>query len=297
MDSSLSQYAQNAVSLAQSSGYELYHYNNEITNMLAKGLTDRMLASVSGDIQSLIQSYLPQIKDVLSSNAVIQQDDGSTVLASIDKNATLADQILAAQQNVSTLESRVAAMKVTSAIEGKVLEVDIKKGETVGANTTAVVVADTDHVEVNTTVSSKDIKSLATGMDVVLISSDGYTKYIGVISRIGQKVISSSEGGENMTDMVVIPKTNMDELPGSSIDMEVVLSQKKNVNVVSLDCLTSDGNVFVVDSGNIAHKRILKKGLQDDYNVEITGGLATGEKVVLNPDKDLKDGQRVAIID
>lgn len=298
MDASLSQYAQNAVSLAQSSGYELYHYNNEITNLLASAVSDRLLASVDGNLQSLIQSYLPQIKDVLSSNAALVPESGDISLENIDKSAALGDQIQTAEQNVSALESKIASMRVTSAIGGKVLEVGVKEGETVAANATAMVIADTGRMEVHAMVSGKDIKSLKTGMEAQLISSDGNDRYSGAITGIGQQVVSSvAEGGENMTDLIVTPKTKLNELPGSSIDIEVVLSQKKNVPVIPLECLTTDGSVFVVDNGNVAQKRKIQTGLQDDYNVQVTGGLKEDERLVINPDKSLKDGQRVEISD
>ncbi len=296
-DSSLSQYAQNAVSLAQSSGYELYHYNNEITNFMAKAVSDRLLASVDGGLESLIQSYLPQIQGALSSGAALPQDTETGGLASIDKNATLEEQVQTAMENVDALEEKIAAMEVTSAIGGKVLEVGVKKGETVAASSTAMVVADTGNMEVHSMVSGNDVKLLKTGMEAVLISSDGETKYPGVIARIGQKIASGSEGGENMTDLVIAPNAELEELPGSTIDLEVVLSQKKNVPVISLDCLTADGNVFVVDGNSIAHARAIQKGMQDDYNVQVTGGLSAGERLIVNPDKGLKDGQKVTVID
>jgi HlyD family secretion protein len=216
----------------------------------------------------------------------------------VDKSASLTEQIQTAQDNVATLEGKVASLQVDSTLRGKVLEVDVKKGQTVAAGGNAVIVADTDNMEVYSTVSSKDVKSLRDGMDVDIFSADGDRKYPGVISRIGQEVISADgEGSENMTDLVISPKDGLDELPGSSIDLEVVLSQKKGVEIISLDCLTTDGSVFVVDGQNRVHKTVVQKGLQDDYNVEITGGLSEGQSLVLNPDKNLKDGQKVTVID
>lgn len=294
----LSEYAQNAVSLAQTSGYELYHYNNEITNILAQGISDRLLAAVGSDIESLIQSYLPEIQSVLSSNSIVLPQEETEDLLTVDQSATLAEQIKIAQENVDTLEEKVASLKVGSQISGKVLEIDIQEGETVAASSTAMVIADTDDMEVVSAVSSEDAKSLKEGMSVVIYSVGGDRKYAGEVAAIGQMVTAAdSAGSENMTDLTVIPRNGISELPFSNIDLEIVLSQKKDVDLIPLDCLTSDGDVFVVDSDSRVYKRTVKKGLQDDYNVEIKGGLEDGEKLVLNPDEDLKDGQKVAIDD
>jgi HlyD family secretion protein len=294
----LSEYAQNAVSLAQTSGYELYHYNNEIANILAEGLSNRLVAAVGSDIESLIETYLPQIESVLSTNSIVLPQEETDSLLAIDKSGSLAEQVKSAQQNVSTLEDKVDSMKVGSGISGKVLKVGIREGETVAANATAIVIADTDDMEVVSSVSGKDVKSLKEGMDAIIYSVDGERKYSGKILEIGQMVnASDGVGSENMTDLIVNPNNGLGELPGSNIDLEIVLSQKKGVDIISLDCLTADGYVFVVDSNNRIHKRTVLKGMQDDYNVEIKGGIAEGEKLVLNPDKNLKDGQKVAIID
>lgn len=294
----LSEYAQNAVSLAQTSGYELYHYNNEITNLLARAISDRLLAAVGSDLDSLIQAYLPQIESVLSSNSIVLPQEETEDLLPVDQSGSLAGQIKSAQENVNTLEEKVASMKVVSEISGKVLEIDVREGETVAASSTAMVIADTEDMEVASTVSGKDAKTLKEGMKVVIYSVGGDRKYAGEISAIGQMVTASdAAGSENMTDLIVTPSNGIDELPGSNIDMEIVLSQKKGVDLISLDCLTADGDVFVVDSQNRVHKRAVQKGMQDDYNVEIKGGLEEGEKLVLNPDKELKDGQKVAIVD
>ena len=294
----LSEYAQNAVSLAQTSGYELYHYNNEITNMLAKGISERMLAAVGSDIESLIETYLPEIESVLSTNSIVIPQEDAEDLLTVDRSGTLAEQIKSAQENVNTLEDKAASLKVESEISGKVLEIDVREGEFVAANSTAMVIADTEDMEVVSNVSGKDVKSLKEGMDVVIFSVDGDRKYAGEVSEIGQMITASDgAGSENMTDLMVSPKNGIGELPGSNIDLEIVLSQKKGVDLISLDCLTSDGNVFVVDSVSRARKRTVQKGMQDDYNVEIKGGLDEGEKLVLNPDKDLKDGQKVEIVD
>ncbi len=294
----LSEYAQNAVSLAQTSGYELYHYNNEITNLLAGGISDRLLAAVGSDIESLIQAYLPEIQSVLSSNSIVLPEEDTQDLLAVDKSASLAEQIKIAQENVDTLEEKAASMEVESGISGKVLDINIREGETVAANATAMVIADTDVMEVKSSVSGKDVKSLKEGLDAIIYSVDGERKYAGKVSGIGQMVISSEgAGSENMTDLTITPKNGLDELPGSNLDLEIILSQKKDVEMISLDCLTADGQVFVVDAQNRVHKRTVLKGMQDDYNVEIKGGLLAEDKLVLNPDKNLKDGQKVAVVD
>jgi HlyD family secretion protein len=296
--SALSEYAQNALSLAQSSGYELTHFNNEITSWLAAALTDRLVASVGGDLESLIQSYLPEIKDVLSQNDIVIPEEAADELQIVDGEASLSEQIGTAQVNVDTLKEKLDSLRVKSAINGRVLEVGVKKGETVSAGSTAVVVADTEDMEVKSTVSSKDVKSLSVGMAAEIHSVDGKKTVAGKITAIGQRVIDASVlGSENMTDLVVSPQEALNELPGSSVDLDILVAQKEGVPVISLDCLTGDGSVFVVGGDGRVRKRKVETGLQDDYNVEVTDGIEFGDRLVLNPASDLEEGQKVRVDD
>jgi len=296
--SSLSEYAQNALSLAQSSGYELTHFNNEIASWLAEAASDRLLASAEGGLQSLIQSYLPEINDILTQNNIVLPDQTGDELKAVDASAGLLEQISAAQENVDTLKEKLSSLRVKSAISGRVLELAVQKGGTPAAGSTAVVVADTSGMEVRTSVSSKDAGSLAVGMAVEILSVDGKKKYAGEISSIGQRVIDSGIlGSENMISMVVTTGEVIGELPGSSVDLSVTVARKEDVPVISLDCLTEDGSVFVVGEDGRINKRKIITGLKDDYNVEVTGGIAPGERIVLNPAGELEEGRKVTVDD
>jgi len=87
------------------------------------------------------------------------------------------------------------------------------------------------------------------------------------------------------------------ELPGSSVDLSVTVARKEDVPVISLDCLTEDGSVFVVGEDGRIKKRKIITGLKDDYNVEVTGGIDSGERIVLNPAGELEEGQKVTVDD
>lgn len=295
---SLSEYAKNALSLAQSSGYELSHFNNEVASWLAQAAADRLLASAGGGLESLIQDYLPEIKDVLSQNNIVIPQETESGLVAVDGSAGLDEQISAAQENVDTLSEKLASLRVKSAIGGRVLELGVTKGGTLAAGSTAAVVADTSDMQVVTSVSSKDVRSLSVGMAAQIHSVDGKKRYAGEISSIGQRVIDSGVlGSENMTSLVVVTRETIGELPGSSVDLDVLVTSREDVPVISLDCLGSDGSVFVVGEDGRVAKRKITTGLQDDYNVEVTGGIGDGERIVLNPAGDLEEGQKVTVDD
>jgi HlyD family secretion protein len=58
----------------------------------------------------------------------------------------------------------------------------------------------------------------------------------------------------------------------------------------------NDWRVFVVRSGR-AHLQAVKVGLANDESVEIVDGLTEGEQVILAPETNLTEGQRVRVLE
>jgi len=52
--------------------------------------------------------------------------------------------------------------------------------------------------------------------------------------------------------------------------------------------------VFVVD-GDVARFRVLETGIESGGAIQVTGGLAGGERVVVDGNAFLEDGQRVSV--
>jgi HlyD family secretion protein len=58
----------------------------------------------------------------------------------------------------------------------------------------------------------------------------------------------------------------------------------------------NDWQVFTIERGR-AHLRNVKVGLSNDERAEITSGLNEGDQVILAPEVNLSEGQRVRVLD
>ena len=82
--------------------------------------------------------------------------------------------------------------------------------------------------------------------------------------------------------------------------IKIPVSEKEDaISVPNRAILSSPENknfIFVVDSNNVAHRRVVKKGMDSNNQVEIMSGLKEGEKVVVDGQGRLKDSTKVKIL-
>lgn len=132
---------------------------------------------------------------------------------------------------------------------------------------------------------------------------------------------------------LIVPgkKQNFPFRPGMTATADIQTTRKNNILAVPINAVTtrtktkdaekpaaevsfdqegiaasdddeSEVVVFVIDSaGTSVKKRLVKTGIQDSKNIEITSGLKVGDKIVVEPYnvifKDLNDGSKVKVVD
>lgn len=81
-------------------------------------------------------------------------------------------------------------------------------------------------------------------------------------------------------------------LPGTSADIEVLLERKEDVLRIPTSSLIEGGKLLVFDDGRLVERKV-ETGLRNWNFVEITQGLAAGERIVLSLDRvEVKAGAR-----
>ncbi|MHA7056013.1 efflux RND transporter periplasmic adaptor subunit [Aquimarina sp. M1] len=202
------------------------------------------------------------------------------------------------------------------------------------AGTEIVRVADLSNMEVEVDVNENDIVKVALG-DSTIVEVDAYLKkqFKGLVTEIANSAEStlSADQVTNFKVKVRILEESYQDLvkdkpesyspfrPGMTATVDVITSKRQNIIGVPISAIVikSDTSsnakrsftkekltdtdekfecVFVNDNG-AAKLRVIKTGIQDDSNIEITKGLQVGEEVITGPynvvTKTLKTGDKV----
>ncbi|MCI9264923.1 MAG: HlyD family efflux transporter periplasmic adaptor subunit [Oscillospiraceae bacterium] len=107
--------------------------------------------------------------------------------------ATAQDRIASYTQRMAETEERRGDYNVTSDIDGKVIMVSVREGETPRSGMTAVSVYNLDNMEITANIDELDISNIQMGMEVRIVKSgtDGST-FTGYVSEISYEATNSN---------------------------------------------------------------------------------------------------------
>lgn len=247
------------------------------------------------DYESLNEAFGTETAEAVSqaSSSLAQSFDDLPDLSSIDTtNLALDSQIELAQLAVERLQNLVDSMTCKSRISGTVVSMNVNVGEVLSPGIPAMVIADTKNKLITGYVYEKDLEGIVEGMKVTIRTDNG--RFKGTVSRIGAAAteVGSASAFDTMTKVEITPEEKFNKMIGAVVDLEIVLSHKDGVLSVPLECLTKDNCVFVIGEDNIAEKRAIVTGFEDDNNIEVIGGLNAGDLVITSP-QNVEEGQHV----
>ncbi len=207
------------------------------------------------------------------------------------------------------------------------------------AGTEILRVANLNNMEVEVDVNENDIVKVSVG-DSARVEVDAYLKkqFRGTVTSISNSASSALTADQVTNFKVKIrilkesysdllegkPETYSPFRPGMTATVDIITKRKESIIAVPISAVviktdtTSakktakiDVNepvksekkyecVFIKD-GDLAKLRVIKTGIQDDKNIEVTSGLKKGEVVIVGPyttvSKDLNGGDKVTVAD
>ena len=256
-----------ALALSQTTGCDFASFNKALQEQIGENAAQMVAALGDADMQETQDADM-QTSDVAESELAL------------------------ANIKIAQLEDALRDMTFSSLINGTVLSVNVNQGEVLMPGVPAMVIADTDDTRVTGFVYEKDVAGLEVGMAVKIHTDKGF--YMGEIERISDAAMAVGDmtALEKMTQIEIVPDEEFDKMLGAVVDVEILLSAKLGVIALPIDCLTDDGDVFVIGDDGIVEKRAVTTGFEDTFDVEILSGVIAGETVVLSP-QDFEEGQQV----
>ena len=157
-----------------------------------------------------------------------------------------------------------------------------------------VSVAETDLFRLTLPVPESAVPSVRLGTTVMVHVAALNRDFAGKVSRFADDLDQQTR---TMHTEVDVPNKGGSIVPGMYADVILTLSRKEGALVVPIQAITRDGSqtsVLVVNSRDEVEQREVQLGMQEPDQVEITSGLAAGERVIVGSRNQFRGGDKVA---
>ena len=242
--------------------------------------------------------------------------ESELALAHVDQRS-LQESLLQARAALDQSEELLGKTRITSPIDGVVIEVDIKEGETVIAGTmnipgsTMMVIADPSETLTEVQVDEADIALVHENQKAdIFTAAYPDTPLSGTIQSIAT-VARAKAGQQSLSFLVKILLDEQDSMairPGMSVRADIYTESSEEALAVPVQAVRYDEEldeevkgqdeqafVFVMEDGKAIRKDV-KTGISSDSDQEILEGLEEGEIVITGPFRilrHLQDGEEV----
>ncbi len=247
-----------------------------------------------------------------------QQIESELALAHVDQRS-LEESLSQAKAALDQSEELLDKTRITSPIDGVVIEVDTKEGETVIAGTTNIpgstmmVIADPSETLTEVQVDEADIAQVRLQQKAdVFTAAYPDTPLSGTIQSIAT-VARAQPGQQSLSFLVKILLDEQDDLkirPGMSVRADIYTESSNKTLAVPVQAVRYDESVeqkadkgkeqafvFIMQDGKAMRKDV-DVGISSDSDQEIKNGLKEGETVIIGPYRvlrDLLDGEEVEL--
>ena len=237
-------------------------------------------------------------------------------LAKVDLRS-LQESLAQARAALDQSEELLSKTRIISPIDGVVIQVDIKVGETVIAGTTNIpgstmmVIADPSETLTEVQVDEADIAQVREGQAAdIFAAAYPDTPLSGTIQSIAS-VARQTQGQASLSFLVKILLDEQDTMtirPGMSVRADIYTESSEETLAVPVQAVLFDEDadddeegkeeqtyVFVMEDGK-AVRRDVETGISSDSDQEIIDGLKEGELVVSGPFRVLRhliDGEEI----
>jgi RND family efflux transporter MFP subunit len=202
-----------------------------------------------------------------------------------------------AQAQVAAVTARRAQQLATlrAPLAGVITRMSAVLGASVDPSQPVVEVADPTALDIVFTVSPADAARIHEGDTAVVVTGERGGE------RLGRSVVTGVAAAVDSATRAVAVRARLERPPrplriGESVSGRIVAGAHARAVTIPVEALVPAGDgfqVFVVDSGGIAHARAVVVGGRSETLAEIVTGLAGGETVVTAGAYGVEDGVRI----
>ena len=202
-----------------------------------------------------------------------------------------------AQQELEEAKWRLSQTEIRAPFDGRVTWRNVTLGQYIRPGDELFRVTDFDPLISRIYLPEKDVLTLDAGRPVeITLKADEAVRFAGRIQRISP-VVDTATGTVKVTVEAIEPPSSV--RPGGFVIVDIVRETREDTLVLPREAVIRElksAHVFVVKD-DVAEKRSVDLGLEEDEQLEVVGGLEPGELIVVAGQGSLKDGSKVKILD
>ncbi|SHI55058.1 efflux RND transporter periplasmic adaptor subunit [Lutispora thermophila] len=201
---------------------------------------------------------------------------------------------------INHLRSKQKDYIIKSPIDGIVLVAEAPEGSIVSMGAMVFQIGRYDEMYLVSDILVDDMADVREGSQVFISNEDLDIRDVrGTVIKIHPQAFSkiSDLGIEQKRIRIEISiDEEIDELrPGYDMDIKIITASSQNTLLIEEKAVFEQGGnnyIFINDDGT-ARLRQIEKGLESDDMIEVTKGLQEGEKVILSPNANIKEGTKI----
>lgn len=246
-------------------------------------------ARSSGEIEEI---FVKEGEKIEAGTTLLQLDDDRQQLDFIQAERALNNtQINGTQREIRQREleldiarKELANRKLKSSFAGTVIELNADPGDYISASDVLLTVMDLDTYQVDIDIDEADSGQVALGQEAK-IELDAFPgeQFTGEVSALNRRA-RSENGTTVLPGTVKVISENPDFRPGYSVDLEIIVEEKKDQLLVPVTALFSEGNqqsVYRLVDDEL-EKTEVETSLSNGLQTIVTEGLQEGDKILIN---------------
>ena len=187
--------------------------------------------------------------------------------------------------------------RLSSPINGVLLEQLAEKGEITSVGNPVLVIADISRVKVNAYIPENELHNIQLGQTAIAQISALDTSFQGKVIEVGSAADPSSRA---FTIKVEVPNPKLLIRPGMVAEIKLSSKESHSALTIPAEAVLHNANeesyVYVIDQKqNKAFMRTISTGHLVNNRIEITNGLSAGEVIVTGGQQKLSNGSFVSI--
>lgn len=252
-------------------------------------ISQEQLESIQTELTNYEAEYR-RSEAVLKTN---QGGSGSSVQA-------LKSAIAAARSSLELAKRQADQSKLAATMDGRVLSLNVQNGEMVTPNSFLISIGNLNSLQATADIAEADAAKIKLGQEVT-ISSGALSdiNYSGKVQEIGLEAHTKTKNQGETTAVPVIISIQKNSLlrPGYNVDLKITTAIIQKAVVVPFDVIIEKRGhscVYLIRD-NKAKLQKIETGISDNSSIQIKSGVNKGDKVIVNPPQELKDGSEVQV--